>query len=276
MNLTLLSGRLDVVHPSCKSKSGLTPVARMGFTLIELLVVIAIIGVLATLLLPALHRAKASTRLAVCKSNLKQLGLGLNVYVDEFAKYPLFTFSQVVTQTNEAGDNVAAGYMRAGNWQSLLLPFCGNEKKLFECSGSRPLSYDYNSRGSEIGLGLGVLGAGPEFRNIAVPESRVKVPSDMIAIGEPCPGLVAMIGPGEVGIIAGFGWPGCAGLDRNHGRWRQAAFCDAHVEASNPDRIPKATKPDGTIDDHFFNLDAGRTKRFNNDNQPHPETWPKN
>src|SRR2546426_10169292 len=61
---------------------------RDGFTLVELLVVIAVIAILAALLLPALAKAKASAQSAACKSNLRQLGLALNMYVDDWGKYP--------------------------------------------------------------------------------------------------------------------------------------------------------------------------------------------
>jgi prepilin-type N-terminal cleavage/methylation domain-containing protein len=54
-----------------------------AFTLIELLVVIAIIALLASLLLPALGRAKRSARSAACLSNLHQIGLALELYVQE-------------------------------------------------------------------------------------------------------------------------------------------------------------------------------------------------
>jgi prepilin-type N-terminal cleavage/methylation domain-containing protein len=74
---------------------------RTGFTLIELLVVIAIIAILAAILFPVFARARESARRSSCLSNMKQIGIGLRMYLDDYDQ----TFPPGGKKSWEAGKN---------------------------------------------------------------------------------------------------------------------------------------------------------------------------
>ncbi len=116
----------------------------VAFTLIELLVVIAIIGILAALLMPALGRTKEAGRSATCLSNLHQIGVALQLYVqDNNNRLPIMRdrlagTNQPATNALSGPDMVLRGQL--GNTNVLRCP--SDRKQLFEETGA---SYAWNS-----------------------------------------------------------------------------------------------------------------------------------
>jgi len=75
---------------------------------VELLVVVAIVGILASLLLPALSRSKASAQRVECVGNLRELGLGVEVMLENNHGYPLLI--------NATDEDDPGTYETAGRW----------------------------------------------------------------------------------------------------------------------------------------------------------------
>ena len=111
-----------------------------AFTLIELLVVIALIASLAALLLPVFGRAKESGRATVCLSNLHQMGLALQLYVQDNGNHLPYMRDKSLTTTNTlpSPDLVLSNYL--GNIHVLQCP--SDRQNLFQTTGS---SYSWNS-----------------------------------------------------------------------------------------------------------------------------------
>ncbi|RYF53831.1 MAG: DUF1559 domain-containing protein [Cytophagaceae bacterium] len=106
-------------------------IQRHAFTLIELLVVIAIIAILAAILFPVFARARENARRSSCQSNLKQVGLGIMQYIQDYdEKYPITAIYNppYCFQSND-------GFFHYGAWRVLIQPYV-KSGQIFTCPSS--------------------------------------------------------------------------------------------------------------------------------------------
>lgn len=105
---------------------------RKGFTLIELLVVIAIIAILAAILFPVFARAREKARQTSCLSNVKQIMLGVLMYVQDYDEsLPIGT-----SYWYAPGGGGASSHVDSAMWPRLINPYVKNEQ-IFVCPSYR-------------------------------------------------------------------------------------------------------------------------------------------
>jgi prepilin-type N-terminal cleavage/methylation domain-containing protein len=202
-----------VVRECCPNRSFGGP--SEAFTLLELLVVVAIIAILVAMLMAGLSRAGEAARTAVCKSNLRQIGLALRMYVLDCGCYPPYQMSDLEGGQELVWSDRLAPYAKSSSsWDHALwshwrqggppppesIFICPSFAHLGGTIGQSMFGYAYNEKGSAYsidgpGRGLGGVwlstkpftgywsNPGPvEMR--AVRENEVETPADMIAVGD--------------------------------------------------------------------------------------------
>jgi prepilin-type N-terminal cleavage/methylation domain-containing protein/prepilin-type processing-associated H-X9-DG protein len=153
-----------------------------SFTLIELLVVIAIIAILASMMLPALNKARDAAKSTACLNNLKQLGLGVSQYLGDFDDYYPAAADQKI--------EISSG------WKFEIAPYIGVKMNdVYDVSATKGVFRCPEAAKSESGIvemckggyGWNFVYMGYRSPNVWSPRakmSKVRKPSMVILIGD--------------------------------------------------------------------------------------------
>jgi prepilin-type N-terminal cleavage/methylation domain-containing protein/prepilin-type processing-associated H-X9-DG protein len=224
--------------------SGKQRESLQGFTLIELLVVIAIICLLAAILFPVFARARENARRTSCQSNMKQIGLGIAQYIQDYdERMPL--------------NNYDEGGVRY-TWHSFIYPYVKSTQvyvcpshnkdvsttfKIKATGGSMPASYVANAFGKNGAIGAPQ--APMEYTAPSMALSLMVSPADTILVAETGAfdnfpyiywdqGTCAFSGPASQGGCSGWGLGDGRRLYAPHMGTGNYLFIDGHVKALKP------------------------------------------
>jgi prepilin-type N-terminal cleavage/methylation domain-containing protein/prepilin-type processing-associated H-X9-DG protein len=234
-------------------------VKRKGFTLIELLVVIAIIAILAAILFPVFAQAREKARMSSCTSNLKQIGMGIMQYVQDYDEtYPCNWY--VGLWPSRATGNLAY------KWMDAVQPYVKNEK-VFTCPSDSGIRRNYifhrnllathngtdqwGSYATNVAYWNGNPGSPPssDVNNTKVTLAMLARPADTIWAGDangsfqvawPDIGQQPAITPGTPRILGFTGGGGRAfegAWVERHQQRLNVVWCDGHVSSTNLDRM---------------------------------------
>ncbi|RYX81559.1 DUF1559 domain-containing protein [bacterium] len=155
---------------------------RKGFTLIELLVVIAIIAILAAILFPVFARARENARRASCQSNLKQIGLGIQQYTQDYDESMPMCYWLVNTNTQMSWKDAVQPYVKS--FQLFVCPSnTFTNVSTYQSLNRIPLSYNCNSTQAQAVFGS-TAGTAYTGGSAAYKLSSFEFPSTTIAAFE--------------------------------------------------------------------------------------------
>ena len=173
---------------------------RVGFTLIELLVVISIIGVLVSLLLPAVQAAREAARRAQCTNNLKQIGIGLHTYHDQHNTFP----PGYVSAFTPANDNPFTAQNDTGSgwaWGTMILPQLEQSPLFNAINFNLSIHYHENDTASVTKVSNYLCPSDNTLALVPLRNQANTATVDTAAGGN----YVGMYGVGEVGAAPGRG-----------------------------------------------------------------------
>lgn len=183
---------------------------RRGFTLIELLVVIAIIAILAAILFPVFSRAREKARQTTCTSNLKQLGMGIMMYAQDYDDtLPPAQFGDWWQQC----------------WKYITLPYVKNED-IYSCP-SAPANLNRPNGTSPYGINAYI---GEVY--FSLPLAQISQPAETLLLGENRDGdWVVEPNPDYCSTIPLPGpWPDPGWVRPAHFEGSNLAYCDGHAK----------------------------------------------
>jgi prepilin-type N-terminal cleavage/methylation domain-containing protein/prepilin-type processing-associated H-X9-DG protein len=213
---------------------------RAAFTLIELLVVVAIIGVLAGLLFPAVRRAKQSANTATCINNLRQLGMGAQMY---WGDYESESFPYKVGATN-GGDLYWFGWLQRGAegarqfdvTRGLLYPYVRDSVRTCPQLNYALRDFKLKATGAAYGYGYNLqLSPSPTRAKLKMNELARPATLALFADAAQVNTFQAPASPDHP-MLEEFYYvsPGEATAHFRHGGSAYVAFCDGHVSAQKP------------------------------------------